>query len=581
MGLNSEDSPRENAAGSECETVPHPAKPGAMAAMLGKRKLPNSFSSGQQHGQPAVASALRPLCLPKVNELESTTCTEWTGETPRPVALIQLALRPQGGKYRVFLLHICHSGLTPTLLTILRSPAVKKAGVGCCGDAQKLMRDFGVECEGMVDLSEEANLRLCGPGSGRLPEKWSLARLAAAVLSAEVEKDQGLRTSNWETWPLSLEQQHYAALDAFASLLLYQRIMALPVVQLPAELPQPDEEAFEKDQIPLDVPAEPTMAPLQPAKMAVWRMFMEQGASLCTIARQRNIQRDSAEAYLAEAMTAGAAYAWHRARVPRAALAAVASAAARHLCPAGQPACPAQQPSIHAQRLGRSNDEQARAVCEDLEHASPVACPIQEELCPPVQPACPAQQPIPVHRLARTDDQQAQAASKCSEQCPAEAVVQAQPTAEQPEDLCAPAVAIPALGQVSSNWGCLPGMPCTATCLQEPAGLQQQRSSTAGASSRNKHPLAQGSGGSSAVSALDSKMATAERENSIMAWEAPNQDLLRQLLERGVSIKMLKEELPEDIRYGHIRLSLAHIGRLGLLPKLRSAESAELKGIAV
>ncbi len=45
-----------------------------------------------------------------------------TGETPRSVALIQLAVQPQGGSYRVFLLHICHSGLTPTLLTILRSP---------------------------------------------------------------------------------------------------------------------------------------------------------------------------------------------------------------------------------------------------------------------------------------------------------------------------------------------------------------------------------------------------------------------------------------------------------------------------
>lgn len=52
--------------------------------------------------------------------------------------------------------------------------------------------------------------------------------------------------------------------------------MALPLVQLPAEPPQPDKEASDEDQIHLDVPAEPTMAPLQPAKMAVWRMFMEQ-----------------------------------------------------------------------------------------------------------------------------------------------------------------------------------------------------------------------------------------------------------------------------------------------------------------
>jgi hypothetical protein len=48
------------------------------------------------------------------------------------------------------------------------------------------------------------------------------AGLAAAMLSAELRKDPGLRTSNWETWPLSLEQQQYAALDAYASLLLYQ-----------------------------------------------------------------------------------------------------------------------------------------------------------------------------------------------------------------------------------------------------------------------------------------------------------------------------------------------------------------------
>ncbi len=58
----------------------------------------------------------------------------------------------------------------------LLNQELKKAGVGCCGDAQKLMRDFSVACEGMVDLSEEANLRLCGPGSARQPEKWSLAR---------------------------------------------------------------------------------------------------------------------------------------------------------------------------------------------------------------------------------------------------------------------------------------------------------------------------------------------------------------------------------------------------------------------
>lgn len=37
------------------------------------------------------------------------------------MALVQLALQPAGDGCRVFLLHICHSGLTPTLQSILCS----------------------------------------------------------------------------------------------------------------------------------------------------------------------------------------------------------------------------------------------------------------------------------------------------------------------------------------------------------------------------------------------------------------------------------------------------------------------------
>jgi hypothetical protein len=53
--------------------------------------------------------------------------------------------------------------------------AIKKAGVSIFGHTQKLMRDFVLHCDGLVDLSEEANLRMCHPGSGRILEKWSLA----------------------------------------------------------------------------------------------------------------------------------------------------------------------------------------------------------------------------------------------------------------------------------------------------------------------------------------------------------------------------------------------------------------------
>lgn len=49
---------------------------------------------------------------------------------------------------------------------------------------------------------------------------------------------------------------------------------------------------------------------------------------------------------------------------------------------------------------------------------------------------------------------------------------------------------------------------------------------------------------------------------------ADGEDLTHKLQAAGVSVKVLKERLPESVRYGQIRLGLAHIGRLGLLREL-------------
>jgi hypothetical protein len=48
---------------------------------------------------------------------------------------------------------------------------VRKAGVGIGGDGQKLMRDYGVACGGLVDLADMANERV---EPGRI-QRWSLA----------------------------------------------------------------------------------------------------------------------------------------------------------------------------------------------------------------------------------------------------------------------------------------------------------------------------------------------------------------------------------------------------------------------
>lgn len=94
---------------------------------------------------------------------------------------------------------------------------------------------------------------------------------------------------------------------------------------------------------------------------------------------------------------------------------------------------------------------------------------------------------------------------------------------------------------------------------------QQQQSGSASGLSAGETPLYMKQ---SPTVGLVTQPGLAEQMCQLEALQAPGQDLLKQLLERGVSVKLLKEQLPDSMRYGQIRLSLAHIGRLGLLPQL-------------
>ena len=217
--------------------------------------------------------------------------------------------QPAGRRYTCLLLHICHSGITPHLRQLLTSPVgvqpghwlgsqlggggldhahfllahllaspvllpspscplcpqdLLKVGVGIHGDSLKIQRDFGIEMQGVVCLSEYANARLVAPPPGAqpaaaptavalaaagpaaapaaaaaaaaaaaqpsgstpcvtCPQKWSLAGLVSLLLRLRLEKSQAVRCSNWEARPpLSGEQQAYAATDAWASLRVYE-----------------------------------------------------------------------------------------------------------------------------------------------------------------------------------------------------------------------------------------------------------------------------------------------------------------------------------------------------------------------
>lgn len=211
-----------------------------------------------------------------------------TGEGQRPVALIQICYQtPQrpAAHYTCLLIHICRSGTpahrtnihtrvrqshtpfrgnnpghgfwhkkassffpgqlvrmcvscagpTPSLIALLESPDIRKAGVGISGDKNKLERDLGCVVGSVVCLNEEANRRQMGT-KGTLSYEyviWRLCELTEKLLKRSLAKENDVRCCNWELLPLPNEQQCYAASDAFASLLVWQALMQCPLLDTP------------------------------------------------------------------------------------------------------------------------------------------------------------------------------------------------------------------------------------------------------------------------------------------------------------------------------------------------------------
>ncbi|XP_062902863.1 bifunctional 3'-5' exonuclease/ATP-dependent helicase WRN isoform X2 [Mobula hypostoma] len=138
----------------------------------------------------------------------------------RKVALVQLC----ASESKCYLFHISSmSGFPSGLKRLLEDEAIKKVGVGIHGDYWKLMKDYDITMKGLVELSELANKKLT------CAETWSLNGLVKHLCGKQLWKDTAVRCSNWDTFPLNNQQQQYAAVDAYAGLLIYQKLSSLDV----------------------------------------------------------------------------------------------------------------------------------------------------------------------------------------------------------------------------------------------------------------------------------------------------------------------------------------------------------------
>jgi len=136
---------------------------------------------------------------------------------PDRVATLQLFHHGSGGR-RALVFRIAGLGdkFPLAVVALLGDARVAKVGVNVSGDATRLVRDFGCPVRGLYDLSN-----LNKKAGQKLRKGISLEDLVRThcpedmhIAKSHEAMSKGVRTGNWEAWPLSAEQIEYAAKDA-------------------------------------------------------------------------------------------------------------------------------------------------------------------------------------------------------------------------------------------------------------------------------------------------------------------------------------------------------------------------------
>ncbi|XP_039920234.1 bifunctional 3'-5' exonuclease/ATP-dependent helicase WRN isoform X2 [Hirundo rustica] len=203
-------------------------------ASLGHKKKPGAQRSVLEHGLPFLE-----FCGSVVYSYEASDCSllsedirqslpdgaavgfdiEWPpsymkGKVAK-TAVIQMCVAED----KCYLFHISSmAGFPKGLKRLLEDETIKKVGVGIEGDQWKLMSDFEIKLKSFVELTDVANEKL------KCKETWSLNGLVKHLFGRQLLKDQSIRCSNWEKFPLNEEQKLYAATDAYAGFIIYEKL---------------------------------------------------------------------------------------------------------------------------------------------------------------------------------------------------------------------------------------------------------------------------------------------------------------------------------------------------------------------
>lgn len=128
------------------------------------------------------------------------------------VSLLQVATEQE-----CFLLRLNLTGLTLPMIQLLESPNILKVGLSLKDDFAMLRARSPFQPQAYVELQEYAS-------TFGIEEK-SLQKIYALLFGQKISKSK--RLSNWDQPKLTLPQQEYAAIDAWACLKIYRKLEEL------------------------------------------------------------------------------------------------------------------------------------------------------------------------------------------------------------------------------------------------------------------------------------------------------------------------------------------------------------------
>lgn len=125
------------------------------------------------------------------------------------VALMQLSTPT-----KCFLFRINKIGLMPEIVQLLEDPEKLKVGLSIHDDFNRLCKTTNLIPGGFIDLQSYVKMFKIAD--------LSLQRIYAILFDQRITKGQ--RLTNWEAEELSVAQQNYAAMDAFACIKIYNHL---------------------------------------------------------------------------------------------------------------------------------------------------------------------------------------------------------------------------------------------------------------------------------------------------------------------------------------------------------------------